>query len=77
VARLDESNMTHKDYDRYKREISPGCSKTDFQHFLHKKTSEIQHYDSNIGHGLTHHYKVLAYKEKELNKRASALDAFL
>jgi len=65
--------MTYKDYEKW----SPrGASKSDFQHFLQDKTKIAKHYDSNISNGLTHHYKVLAYKEKELNQRALALDAF-
>lgn len=68
--------MTLTDFDRYRRDVSPDASKVEFQHFLKRKYSEKSLYDSNIGHGLSHHYKVLAYKEKELNQRALALETF-
>jgi len=53
--------------------MDPNSSKCHFQHFLQRKVSEKKHYDSNIGNQLTHHHKILAYKEKELNQRAAAL----
>jgi hypothetical protein len=67
ITESQHQNMTHKDYARFTREISPGSSKADFQHFIHRKTSDQRIYDSNVRHELNHHYKVLAYKEKELN----------
>jgi hypothetical protein len=59
--------MNFKDFDHFTREVSPEGSKAQFQSFLQRRTSEKKHYDSNRGHELTHHYKVMAYKEKELN----------
>ena len=64
-------NMKFKDYEQ-----SHSSSKAEFQHFLQRKTSDRKLYDSSVSHALTHHYKVLAYKENELNKRAIALDGF-
>jgi hypothetical protein len=59
--------MGFKDFDSFKRDVSPESSKADFQVFLQRRTSNKKHYDSNISNGLTHHHKILAYKEKELN----------
>lgn len=68
--------MMFRDYEKYKKDFCQESSKADFQHFLQRKqTGKVTH-DSNITHGLNHHHKVLAYKEKELNQRALALDAF-
>ena len=76
VTESKHSNLTFRDYDRYTREVSPSGSKSDFKHFLMQKSCDTKLYDSNVRHELNHHYKVLAYKEKELNQRALALENF-
>jgi hypothetical protein len=62
-----------KKYSAFKSEFDTEASKADYKHFLAKVVKDTQFYDSNIGNSLSHQKKFLAYKNRELSQRASAL----
>jgi hypothetical protein len=68
---------TFRNYDAFKSVMSPGVSKVDFQNFLQKITTEKKVHDSNMGHTLDVHRKILAYRQKEQQTRANTLCANL
>lgn len=70
---VDVTTHLYKKYSAFKRDVSPGASKADFQHFLKNVTKNKQVYDSNISMGLNHQKKILMYKNREQAQRAMAL----
>ena len=73
VRDVDVSTHLYKKFSAFKRDVSPGGSKVDFQHFLKQVTKDKKHYDTNISMGLNHQKKILMYKNREQAQRAFAL----
>lgn len=71
----DSNHMvrTFRNYEAYKRDLSPNGSKVEYQHFLKNMTKDKNIYDSNISGILDHHRKVIAYRNREQFTRAQTL----
>ena len=73
VSDVDASKRVFRKFSNFRKEFDEGSSKADYKAYLGRVLSEKRHYDSNIGNSLAHQKKFLAYKNKELAQRASAL----
>ena len=73
MSDANESKRVFKKYSAFKSEFDQLASKADYKHFLAKVVKDTAHYDSNIGNSLAHQKKFLAYKNREMSQRASAL----
>ena len=73
VSDVDRSKKMFKKYSAFKTEFDSNSSKVEYKHFLDKVVQDQRHYDSNISNSLAHQKKFLAYKNRELAQRASAM----
>jgi len=73
VRDVDESAHLFKKYGSFARDVSPGASKAEYQHFLKDVVKNKKIYDTNISMGLNHQKKILMYKNREQAQRAYAL----
>ena len=62
-----------KKYSAFKKDVDPNMSKSEYKLFLDRVVQDTRHYDSNIGNSLAHQKKFIAFKNREMAQRASAM----
>jgi hypothetical protein len=66
-------SRVYKNYESFKRDLSPGSSKSDYASFLATITKEKNVFDSNMSQTIEHNKRILAYRSKEQVLRTMAL----
>ncbi len=72
-APVQEMTRIFRNYDSFRRDVSPGLSKADYQKFLGKMVQEKNMHDSNMNHTLDVQRKIVAFRQKEQHTRAHTL----
>lgn len=70
---VDHSRLMFKKYSAFRNDVDPNMSKSEYKLFLDRVVQDKRHYDSNIGNTLNHQKKFIAYKNREMAQRASAM----
>ena len=63
----------YKNYECFKRDLSPESSKADYGNFLDTLTRNRNPFDSNISQTIEHNKRIIAYRNKEQVLRTMAL----
>ena len=71
---VDETTKMYKKYSAFRQQVETGASKADYKHYLERMVREKPTYDFNMNHTLNTQKKILAFKNRELSQRASALN---
>jgi hypothetical protein len=69
----NQMSRVYNNYESYKRDFSPGSSKSDYASFLATITKEKNVFDSNMSQTIEHNKRILAYRNKEQVLRTMAL----
>lgn len=61
----NQMSRVYNNYESFKRDLSPGSSKTDYVTYLGSITKNKNVFDSNISQTIEHNKRILAYRNKE------------
>ena len=68
-------SRVYKNYESFKRDLSPESSKADYGRFLDTLTKGKNQFDSNMSQTIEHNKRIIAYRNKEQVLRTMALRA--
>ena len=66
-------SRVYKNYESFKRDLSPESSKVDYGHFLDNLTRNKTQFDSNMSQTIEYNKRIIAYRNKEQVLRTMAL----